>query len=83
MPGTAVATTSSAPDDDEPLRDALHPVGLEVVDERGVGREEPGPDAGVEVDLVVAERGRVEHRGQPRFALDLDDEHRSSRRAPR
>ena len=53
----------------------LHPVGLEVVDERGVGREEPGPDPGCELGLVVAERGRAEHRGQPRFALDLDDQH--------
>ena len=39
---------------DQPLRDAAHPVGLEVVDERGVGREEAGPDPRVEVDLVVA-----------------------------
>ena len=38
-----------------------------------VGREEAGADPRVELGLVVAERGHVEHRGQPRFALDLDD----------
>ena len=41
---------------DQPLRDPAHPVRLEVVDERGVGREEAGPDARVEVELVVRER---------------------------
>ena len=59
----------------EPLRDAPHPVGLEVFEERGVGREEPGPDPVGEVGFVVAERVDAEHRGQPRFALDLDNQH--------
>ena len=60
---------------DEALGDPAHAVRLEVVDERGVGREEAGPDAGIEVDLVVGERRDAEHRGEPRFALDLHDEH--------
>ena len=64
----------------ESLRDALHAVRHEVVDERGVGGEEPGPDAGVEIDLVVAERGRAEHRRQARLALDLDDRAPTDRR---
>ncbi len=60
----------------ETLRDPLHPVRHEIVDQRGVGREEPGPHAGVEIDLLVSERGRAEHRGQARLALDLDDQDR-------
>ncbi len=59
----------------EPLRDAPHPVGFEVFEERGVRRQEPGPDPFGEVGFVVAERVDAEHRGQPRFALDLDNQH--------
>ena len=62
---------------DEPLRDALHPVRDEVVDEGRVGRQEPRPRRVVELDLLVAERRRAEHRRQSRLPLDLDDEHRT------
>ena len=65
-PGTAVATTSSAPDAASRFEMRFIPCDDEVVDERGVGREEAGADAGVEIDLVVAERpGRRTSRGSP------------------
>ena len=60
---------------DQAFRDAAHPVRLQILDERGVGREEAGPDAGIEVELVVGEGRHAEHGRQPRFALDLHDEH--------
>ncbi len=48
---------------DQPLGDALHAVRDEIVDERGIGCEEPCANSCVELDLVVSERGRAEHRG--------------------
>ncbi len=77
--GNGVGDDLERPRRDQSLGDPLHPVGLEVVDERGVGREEPRADARVELDLVVGERRPVEHRRQARFALDLYDEHARTR----
>ena len=46
MPGTADATTSSAPDDTYLLRDAGEAVVLEVLEQRAVGGQRAGPDVG-------------------------------------
>ena len=48
----------------------------EIVDERGVGSQEPGPHPDLQIDLFVSERRGVEHGGQARLPFDLDDEHR-------
>ena len=42
MPGTAVATTSSAPDSSQPLRDPSQTVVLEVLEQGVVGGEGAG-----------------------------------------
>ena len=47
MPGTAVATTSSAPESTEALRDASHAVVVEVLEQGVVGGEGPGPQPAV------------------------------------
>ena len=46
MPGAAVATTSSAPDDTSRLRDPRHAVVAQVLEQRVVGRERAAPDVG-------------------------------------
>ena len=86
MPGAAVATTSSAPEDTSRLRDARQPVVAQVLEQRGVGGERAGPHVGRAVGpaarrqhhLVVAELALAEHRGQPGLALDLDDQGRQT-----
>ena len=86
MPGAAVATTSSAPDDTRRLRDARQPVVAEVLEQGGVGGERArphvggavGPAARREHHLVVAELALAEHGGQARLALDLDDQGRQA-----
>ena len=83
MPGTAVATMSSAPVCDQPLRDPLQPVVLEPVDQRRVRRERPGPHAVGQLALLVAEIRAVERGREPRFALDLHDQHAHARAGSR
>ncbi len=56
MPGTAVATTSSAPESTEAPGDASHAVVVEVLDERVVGGEGARPEARPELGFLVGER---------------------------
>ena len=60
---------------DQPFRDAPQPVVLEVVDERLIGGERPAADPRRQLRLLVPERWAAEAGRQPRFALDLDDQH--------
>ena len=65
MPGTAVDTTSSAPEllRRRPMRRS--PWSLEVLDERVVGGERPRPEPGTELRLLVGEGGRWKHAASP------------------
>ena len=74
MPGTAVDTTSSAPEllRRRPMR--FSPWSSEVLDERVVGSEGPRPEPGAQLGLLVGEGGLVEAGREPRLALDLDDQ---------
>ena len=74
----------------QPLGHALQPVILEILDQRVVRCQPPGPHPFGQRLLFVAQVvGPAEGRGDPRLALELDDEHRFSgvgghpRRAPR
>ena len=67
MPGTAVATTSSAPDCSEALRDPPHPVVLEVLEQGVVGGEGPGPEPAVAARLPRRSSG-----GAPKHAASPD-----------
>ena len=49
MPGTAVATTSSAPLAVSRRGDPPQTVVVEVLEQGVVGRERPGPEAGAEL----------------------------------
>ena len=79
MPGTAVATTSRAPDRLSRSGDPSHTVVVEVLEQGVVGGEGAGPHPRSELGFLVGERGFAEARGQPRFALDLDDQHAHAR----
>ena len=79
MPGTAVATTSSAPVWTSRFETRLSPLPFEPVDQRRVGGQRAGPYAGGELALLVPEVGAVEGGREPRFALDLHDQHAHAR----
>jgi hypothetical protein len=67
----------------EAARDPSHTVGVEVLEQRVVGREGPGPEVRSELGLLVGQRSLAEARRQPRFALDLHDQHAHARRRGR
>ena len=61
----------------QPLGHALQPVVLEILDQRVVGRQAPGPHPlGQGLLLVAQVVPPAEGRGDPGLALELDDEHR-------
>ncbi len=63
----------------QPLGHALQPVILEILDQRVVRCQPPGPHPFGQRLLSVAQVvGPAEGRGDPRLALELDDEHRFS-----
>ena len=86
MPGAAVATTSSAPDDtrrfeirDRPWSRRYSSSASSAVSVRARTSAAPsGPPPARQHDLVVAELALAEHRGQPGLALDLDDQGRQT-----
>ena len=79
IPGTAVATTSSAPGAGEPAGDPAQAPLLEVLEEGLVGGQGPGPDPGPDLEVLVVQGLAPEGGRQPRFAFDLDDQHARAR----
>ena len=63
----------------EALRDPSHTVVVEVVEQGVVGGERARPQPRSELRFLVGERGLAEARREPRFALDLDDQHAHAR----
>ena len=63
----------------EPFRDPSHTVGVEVLEQGVVGSEGARPHPRSELRFLVGERGLAEAGREPRFALDLDDQHAHAR----
>ena len=63
----------------QPLGDPLEPVVLEPVDQCRVRRQGARPDSLGQLALLVAEIRAVERGREPRFALDLHDQHAHAR----
>ena len=67
----------------ETARDPSHTVVVEVLQQCVVGGERPGPEPGPELGLLVGQGRLAEARREPRFALDLHDQHAHARRGGR